>query len=106
MTHRSKRGNLSDLVLDSSSEGITPLGWQKVLWRDQAYPDNYVDSKFLESLVVNADVSKRRYWKVVGGALLVGEQVCLVSLLGCVAYGLHQVWFDCLYLIVLLHSDD
>lgn len=65
--------------------------WEKVLWREQPYPDNYVDSKFLESLVVNASVAKRSYWKVVEGALLVAEQLCLVSLLSGVAFSVHEV---------------
>ena len=65
--------------------------WEKVLWRIQDYPDNYVDSKFLESLVVNAHVETRNYWSVVGGAVLVASQLCLVSLVGSVGFHLHQV---------------
>ena len=79
-----------DFSCDSMTS-TTQGQWEKVLWREQPYPDNHVDSKFLESLVVNASVAKRSYWKVVEGALLVAEQLCLVSLLSGVAFSLHEV---------------
>jgi len=63
----------------------------KVLWKTfgDDRPDNYVDSKFLESLIVNADVGQRSYWNVVLGALFVANHLCLVMVLAGTAYLLH-----------------
>lgn len=64
----------------------------KVLWKTYGddRPDNYVDSKFLESLIVNADVGQRSYWSVVLGALFVANHLCLVMVLAGTAYLLHH----------------
>ena len=40
------------------------------LWdvdRTGSRPDNFTDKNFLESLVINANVNKRSYWKVLQG---------------------------------------
>lgn len=67
-----------------------PSGAHKVLWKTcGTRADNYVDPRFLETLVVNADVSTRKYMDVVRGALLVANHICMVSVLGGVSYELH-----------------
>jgi hypothetical protein len=35
-------------------------GWEKVLWRNQPYPDNYVDESFLSSVRSLREYSNRR----------------------------------------------
>ncbi|KAI9474165.1 MAG: phosphatidylinositol N-acetylglucosaminyltransferase subunit C [Benjaminiella poitrasii] len=39
--------------------------WQKLLWVKQNYPDNYVDSTFLEELQRNVNVRSYDYWTMV-----------------------------------------
>ena len=43
-------GSMPDLLPDLYPSGV-PVAWRKVLWRDQARPDNYTDASFLEDLV-------------------------------------------------------
>ena len=79
--------------IESLQSLSTDTGQQhrKILWkRFENRPDNFVDSKFLESLVVNADVEERNYWNVVKGALLVGNHVCFISVLTGTCYELHR----------------
>ena len=65
--------------------------WRKALWCEQPYEDNHTDENFLESLIVNADVVRRRYWRVVWGALAIVQQVCIAAIVASVAYHLYQV---------------
>ncbi|CDH54091.1 phosphatidylinositol n-acetylglucosaminyltransferase subunit c [Lichtheimia corymbifera JMRC:FSU:9682] len=39
--------------------------WRKLLWVKQNYPDNYVDSTFLDELQKNVNVRTYDYWKMV-----------------------------------------
>jgi phosphatidylinositol glycan class C protein len=39
--------------------------WEKVLWKEQPYPDNYVDDTFLNSLVRPPCPSEARILRVV-----------------------------------------
>ena len=64
--------------------------WRKALWCDQPFDDNHTDENFLECLVVNADVVRRRYWRVVWGALAIDQQVCIAAIVASVAYRLYQ----------------
>ena len=43
-------GFMADPLSDLDPSG-GPVAWRKVLWRDQARPDNYTDASFLEDLV-------------------------------------------------------
>uniref|UniRef100_A0A383WEY0 Phosphatidylinositol N-acetylglucosaminyltransferase subunit C n=1 Tax=Tetradesmus obliquus TaxID=3088 RepID=A0A383WEY0_TETOB len=52
--------------------------WEKVLWRKQPYPDNYVDDSFLQHMVVNADVPQRDFWQVALGSAAVSQQLATV----------------------------
>jgi phosphatidylinositol glycan class C protein len=47
-------------------------GWRKILYIKQDYPDNHVDSSFLELMRKNANVRAYEYWSVVvaSGAIL------------------------------------
>ena len=64
--------------------------WRKALWCEQQFPDNHTDDNFLESLVINADVVKRSYWRVVWASLAVTQQVCFVAIVASTAYHLYQ----------------
>lgn len=65
--------------------------WHKALWRDQPFSDNYTDTRFLESLVVNAVGAHRSYAKVVWGATAVDQQICIAVIVASTAYSLHEV---------------
>ncbi|KAI9319962.1 phosphatidylinositol N-acetylglucosaminyltransferase subunit C [Dichotomocladium elegans] len=41
------------------------LPWRKLLWVKQNYPDNYVDSTFLDELQKNVNVQNYDYWDMV-----------------------------------------
>ncbi|KAI8067530.1 phosphatidylinositol N-acetylglucosaminyltransferase subunit C [Gongronella butleri] len=42
-----------------------PATWRKLLWVKQDYPDNYVDTTFLEELQKNVNVRDYDYWTMV-----------------------------------------
>ncbi|XP_003229561.1 phosphatidylinositol N-acetylglucosaminyltransferase subunit C [Anolis carolinensis] len=52
--------------------------WQKVLYKRQPFPDNYVDRSFLEKLRKNIHARKYQYWAVVFESGLVIQQLCSV----------------------------
>lgn len=39
--------------------------WEKVLYKQQDYPDNYVDASFLQEMEKNVNVRTLKYWDVV-----------------------------------------
>ncbi|XP_035684528.1 phosphatidylinositol N-acetylglucosaminyltransferase subunit C-like isoform X1 [Branchiostoma floridae] len=41
------------------------MPWRKVLYEDQGYPDNYVDSSFLEQMQKNLNTRSYDYWNTV-----------------------------------------
>ncbi|XP_070795280.1 phosphatidylinositol N-acetylglucosaminyltransferase subunit C-like [Pituophis catenifer annectens] len=52
--------------------------WQKVLYKRQSFPDNYVDQSFLEKLCKNIHARKYQYWAVVFESGVVIQQLCSV----------------------------
>lgn len=83
-----------------NTEAFTPNGARKALWRKTGLPDNFIDDKFLESLVVNATVAKRSYWRVVWSALAVNQRLCVVAIVSSTAYLLHQRMLNASILLV------
>ncbi|XP_023650203.1 phosphatidylinositol N-acetylglucosaminyltransferase subunit C [Paramormyrops kingsleyae] len=59
--------------------GADGAPWRKVLYERQSFPDNYVDSRFLEELRRNVGVRRYRYWAVVREAGLVAQQLSCVA---------------------------
>ena len=53
--------------------------WQKVLYRRQPYPDNYVDSSFLESLAAHPASPPHDLWAMVRASAALIEQISAVS---------------------------
>lgn len=41
------------------------MPWEKILYKQQDYPDNYVDSTFLQEMEKNVNVRLLKYWDVV-----------------------------------------
>lgn len=60
--------------------------WKKVLYGgvQAGYADNYTDSSFLEDMVTNANVRKRRTWTVMRDSIAISQHVCVVGLVGTV----------------------
>ncbi|ORX89480.1 phosphatidylinositol N-acetylglucosaminyltransferase [Basidiobolus meristosporus CBS 931.73] len=49
--------------------------WQKLLYVKQEYPDNYVDSSFLEEMQKNANVRSYDYWTVVRESTVITQHI-------------------------------
>ncbi|XP_043941117.1 phosphatidylinositol N-acetylglucosaminyltransferase subunit C [Protopterus annectens] len=54
------------------------IRWRKVLYEHQAFPDNYVDQRFLEELQKNIYVRQYEYWSVVRESSVVTQQLASV----------------------------
>nr|CAI84649.1 phosphatidylinositol N-acetylglucosaminyltransferase subunit C [Toxoplasma gondii] len=55
-----------------------PARWEKVLWRRQAYPDNYVDDSFLDSLICNANMRAYVYADLCRATAAVTQHISLL----------------------------
>lgn len=69
---------------DCANATATPR--RKILWCSLNEKDNYIDDFFLESLVVNASLRERSYWRVVWAALAVDQQLSIVAIVSTNAY--------------------
>ncbi|CAB4389669.1 phosphatidylinositol N-acetylglucosaminyltransferase [Rhizophagus irregularis] len=49
--------------------------WRKLLWIKQDYPDNYVDSTFLEELEKNVNVRAYDYWAVLKESCVISQHI-------------------------------
>ncbi|KAI9105018.1 phosphatidylinositol N-acetylglucosaminyltransferase subunit C [Phlyctochytrium arcticum] len=58
--------------------GKPPAKWQKLLYIQQDYPDNYVDDSFLEEMKKNVNVRQHHYWTVVHRTTAVSQQISSV----------------------------
>ncbi|KAL1933453.1 hypothetical protein VTP01DRAFT_7543 [Rhizomucor pusillus] len=52
--------------------------WRKLLWVKQSYPDNYVDSTFLEELQKNVNVQTYSYWNMVYESGIITQHISSV----------------------------
>lgn len=68
--------------------------WEKVLWKQQKFPDNYTDSSFLRSLQVNNMLLDRDYWQLVVAASAITQQISTVAFVVSVSVYLYEV-SDC-----------
>lgn len=60
--------------------GAVPSSWDRVLWRRQPYPDNYVDASFLSQLRTNATAQFPRFLSIALFSLNILQQLCIVVL--------------------------
>lgn len=74
---------------DASTRQQSPA-WEKVLWKQQDFPDNYTDNSFLRSLEVNAQVTDRDYWQLVLGASAITQQLSTVAFVVSVSVYLYE----------------
>ncbi len=49
--------------------------WERVLWKQQPYADNYTDSTFLESLITNDNFSEYDFWLIVRDSVSVAQHL-------------------------------
>ncbi|KAI9430548.1 phosphatidylinositol N-acetylglucosaminyltransferase [Lactarius indigo] len=55
-----------------------PPEWERVLWRTQPFPDNYVPPSFLSALSKNPNVLPYRYWPLVLGACTISQHLSVI----------------------------
>ncbi|KAG9440168.1 hypothetical protein H6P81_020333 [Aristolochia fimbriata] len=60
--------------------------WKKVAYggMQPGYDDNYTDESFLADMVMNANVVKRDFFKVMRDSVSISQYLCIVALLVCV----------------------
>jgi len=51
--------------------------WQKILYLEQDYPDNYTPPSFLDCVTVNRDLEDRTLWSIIMSALWIADEVML-----------------------------
>ena len=61
------------------TDGAPICQWEKILYKRQAFPDNYVDESFLESLVTNASVRPHQIGELILGSVVVTQQLTSVA---------------------------
>ena len=53
--------------------------WKKILYEQQAYPDNHVDESFLNLLLLNAEPVSYSYAEAVEGTLVLTQRLVIVA---------------------------
>ena len=64
--------------------------YNRQLWLEQAFPDNYTDDTFLQSLKISVHTSARSYWQVVREASAVTQQMDIVVSVAAVSVHLYK----------------
>lgn len=68
--------------------------WQKILYKNQGYPDNYTDKSFLLELKKNIKYKEVKFHEAILGASLVNQEVCTVIILLITYIYLYNEWLD------------
>eukprot|EP00457_Paulinella_chromatophora_P013281 gb/GEZN01013565.1/.p1 GENE.gb/GEZN01013565.1/~~gb/GEZN01013565.1/.p1 ORF type:complete len:321 (+),score=2.02 gb/GEZN01013565.1/:38-1000(+) len=63
-----------------TKSSTTAVRWQRILYEKQPFPDNYVDTSFLSSLVTNANVQHWPYWRLCLSTVAVSERISALVL--------------------------
>lgn len=80
---------------------MAPPPWKKVLYLKQPYKDNYVDSSFLDSLILNANVQRYEFRTLCHGALPIIWQLSLVVIFVNVWWRMQRLIWDLQWLLAL-----
>ncbi|XP_078498556.1 phosphatidylinositol N-acetylglucosaminyltransferase subunit C [Lissotriton helveticus] len=78
----------------NSPREAAAVGWRKVLYERQPFPDNYVDRRFLEELRKNIYVRRYSYWTVVFESAVVIQQLCSVVVFAVIWWYMDQGSLD------------
>jgi Phosphatidylinositol N-acetylglucosaminyltransferase len=70
--------------------GVASSTWKRVLYEEFDLDDNYTDATFLQSLVINAEVPQRDYWRVVNDSAAVTQQISIATLAVAIAIYLYE----------------
>jgi len=76
----------------SSSSSSSPKKWRKILYKDNGYPDNHVDSSFLDEMRKNISTPIYSWRRVVFEAEVVSRQLSAVSLFLATFFFLFLEW--------------
>jgi len=66
------------IVTDFDAAGLDGPEWERVLWRPQPFPDNYVPPTFLAALSKNPNVLPYQYWPLVLGACTISQHLSVI----------------------------
>ncbi|KAL6753573.1 phosphatidylinositol N-acetylglucosaminyltransferase subunit C [Haematococcus lacustris] len=85
---------------DNKPQPQTGPLWEKVLWKQQPFPDSYTPPSFLVELVVNAAVPRRQYWPVVLSSCAITQQLAVMVASCAVAAQLKAGILDATHLLL------
>ncbi|KAG0454096.1 hypothetical protein HPP92_025400 [Vanilla planifolia] len=71
-----------NIMESEASKKLVQYKWSKVAYggMQPGYDDNYTDESFLEDMVMNANVVKRDFWKVMLDSISISQYLCIVAL--------------------------
>lgn len=72
------RGNTSHSRTGSRPRSTRQKPWRKLLWVKQSYPDNWVDSSFLNQLQRNVNVHPYDFWPLVAESTVITQHLSSV----------------------------
>ncbi|XP_050549066.1 phosphatidylinositol N-acetylglucosaminyltransferase subunit C [Daktulosphaira vitifoliae] len=78
--------------------------WQKNLYSNEEYPDNYTDKSFLEELKKNLHVRKLTLYEAILGASLITQRLCVVILFALSFYTLNNNLASPLFLLIIFST--
>lgn len=89
------------MAIDEERLYISPIPikpWRKLLWVQQPYPDNYVDSSFLSQLKRNSNVQQYSFWTLAADSSIILVHLSTIvifsiAFLGIYNRGWNPVWF-------------
>lgn len=68
--------------------------WEKNLYGNLDYPDNFTDETFLKDLRTNIDIKEITLFKSIRGTTVLVEEICIVTLFVLVFVFLHNKWVE------------
>jgi len=69
-------------------------GWERKLWVRQPFPDNFVPTSFLDSLLRNVNVHPYEYWSIALHACAISQQISVISVFSSIFILLYKQRLD------------
>ncbi|KAA1468249.1 phosphatidylinositol N-acetylglucosaminyltransferase [Dentipellis sp. KUC8613] len=73
---------------------MTGHEWERVLWKSQPYPDNYVPDSFLSTLSMNVNFKPHNYWLLMLGSYTVTQHLSTLLIFLVIFVRLMNATFD------------